>query len=427
MTTSPIRPFGFWTATALVVGGMIGAGIFVLPSQLAPYGWTGVGAWVAGIAGTVLLAWVLSRLAIAMPEAPGGIAITGRVLGPLPGVLIGWSYWVGIWSANAIIALTAVRYLAVFFPFLAPALPQALGAVVVVWALTLLNLRGARAAGRFQVVTTMLKILPLVLVVLIILALWTGMVASPGDPGPHARFSGGGVTPALALAFYALVGFESASVAAERVDRPEVNVVRATLAGGILTGLLYIVVCSGIIFTLPEAVVRDAPAPISMFVGTFLGRGAELAVAGFTVIAAVGALNGWILVQGEVPLGMARADLLPRWIGRTNSRDVPAGVLLFTSLCASILILSCATGSTSFILDFMLNLTAAATMWLYIGACVAALRLGVARIAAVLGLIFCGWVLVGTGLKANELCFVLILSAIPLYLLRTRVMAEQAA
>ena len=426
MTTSPIRPFGFWTATALVVGGMIGAGIFVLPSELAPYGWTGVGAWVAGIAGTVVLAWILSRLAIAMPDAPGGIAITGQVLGPLPGVLIGWSYWIGTWSANAVIAIAAVRYLAVFLPFLSPALPQALGAVAIVWALTLLNLRGARAAGRFQVLTAVLKVLPLIAVILIVVALWTGMVAQPGDPGPHAGFSAGGITPALAAVFYALVGFESASVAAERVNRPEVNVVRATLAGGILTGLLYIIVCSGIVFALPEAVVHDAPAPISMFVGIFLGRGAELVVAAFAVIAAVGALNGWILVQGEVPLGMARADLLPRWIGRTNDRDVPARVLLFTSLCTSILLVSTAIGLKN-ILDFMLSLTAAATMWLYVGACAAALRLGVARIPAVLGLLFCGWVLVGTGLAANELSFALMLSAIPLYLLRTRTMAEQGA
>jgi APA family basic amino acid/polyamine antiporter len=172
--------------------------------------------------------------------------------------------------------------------------------------------------------------------------------------------------------------------------------------------------------------VHDAPAPIAMFVGIFLGRGAELVVAAFAVIAAVGALNGWILVQGEVPLGMARADLLPRWVGRTNDRDVPAGVLLFTSLCTTILLISCAIGLSN-ILDFMLKLTAAATMWLYVGACAAALRLGIARMPAVLGLLFCGWVLVGTGLVANELCLALMVSAVPLYLLRTRAMAEQPA
>jgi APA family basic amino acid/polyamine antiporter len=419
MATPTVRPFGFWTATALVVGGMVGSGIFVLPSQLAPYGWTGVAAWGAGITGAGVLAWILSRLAIAMPEEPGAIAITGRVLGPLPGVLVGWSYWVGIWSANAIIALTAIRYLAMFLPILAPPLPQALGAVALVWALTLLNLGGARAAGRFQVVTTILKLLPLAAVIVIVTALWLGFATPAVAPGPHAGFTGSGVTPALALAFYALVGFESASVAAERVRKPEINVVRATLAGCVVTGLLYIVVCSGVVFWLPEATVRDAPAPIAMFVGTFWGAGAGLAVAGFTVIAAVGALNGWILVQGEVPLGMARAGLLPRWIGKTSSRDVPTAILLLTSICTSALILTSA-GGTQNILDFMLNLTAAATVWLYVGACLVALRLGIARVAAGIGLLFCAWVLVGTGLQANELCFALLLSAIPLYYLRDK-------
>ena len=101
------RPFGFWMATALVVGGMIGSGIFVLPAQLAPYGATGIAAWIAAIAGTLLIALVLARLTAALPHATGAVAICADALGPLPGVLIGWGYWVGVWSANAVIALTA--------------------------------------------------------------------------------------------------------------------------------------------------------------------------------------------------------------------------------------------------------------------------------------------------------------------------------
>ncbi|MBA3897393.1 MAG: amino acid permease, partial [Sphingomonadaceae bacterium] len=152
-----------WTATALVVGGMIGAGIFVLPGQLAPFGWTGVAAWGAAIGGAMLLAYVLTQLAAAKPAATGGIAIVGEALGPLPGLLVGWSYWVGVCSANAIIALTAVRYGAAFVPALtATPLATALGATTLIWALTALNLGGAKDAGRFQVLTTLLKLLPLV-------------------------------------------------------------------------------------------------------------------------------------------------------------------------------------------------------------------------------------------------------------------------
>ena len=416
--TAPRRAFGFWMCLALVIGGMIGAGIFLLPAQLAPFGATGVVAWFVAIGGALTLAWVLTRLAAAMPEATGVVAICATALGPFPGVLVGWSYWVGIWSANAIIATAAVRYLSAFVPALAATpFSTAVSSTVMIWLLTILNLRGARAAGRFQVVTTALKLLPLVAVVVIL----AGFALAGGGQfraSPHAAFHPEALTPALTLAFYALVGFEAASVAAERVRDPARNIVRATLVGLVLTGLLYVIVCSGIVFALPEGVAEQATAPIALFVETFWGRGAGLAVAAFAAIAAIGCLNGWVLVQGEVPLGMARAGLLPRWFGRTGAHDVPVGVLLLASALASVLVMSNATRSASGLLDFMLRLTAAATLWLYIGACVSAFVLGIARIAAAVGFVFALWALWGAGLEAGGLSLVLMLTAVPLYLLR---------
>ena len=100
------RPFGIWTATAMVIGSMIGAGIFVLPGQLAPFGWTGVAAWIAAGLGAMALGLVIADLTRAMPEQPSLIAICGEVLGPLPGVLIGWSYWVSLWCGTAVVATT---------------------------------------------------------------------------------------------------------------------------------------------------------------------------------------------------------------------------------------------------------------------------------------------------------------------------------
>nr|WP_277754273.1 amino acid permease [Sphingomonas glacialis] len=420
MESESRRPFGFWTTTALVVGGMIGSGIFVLPAQLAPYGWTSIAAWIVGIGGAMLIAWVLARLTAAMPDATGVVAMSAHGLGPLCGVLVGWSYWIGIWSANAIIALTAVRYLAQFSPMIgATTLAQALSATVLIWLMTLLNLGGARLAGAFQIGTTVLKLVPLGAIVLILAGIvWQGGAGRP--IAQHPAFAWHGLTPALTFAFYALVGFEAASVAAERVRDPTRTIVRAMLVGLVLTGTLYLVVCTGIIFALPTAAVANAQAPFALFVSTYWGAGAGLATAGFAAVAAIGALNGWTLVQGEVPLGMARAGLLPRWIGRTNARDVPVAILLVSSTLASLLILSNATRSLGGLLDFMLRLTSAATIWLYVGACLTALVMRVAPIAAALGLAFAAWAMVGAGFEAIGLSLALMLPALPFYFLRNR-------
>ena len=421
------RPFGFWTATALVVGGMIGAGIFVQPAQLAPFGWTGVVAWSVAIPGAMLLAAILSKLTAARPAAAGGIAIVGEALGPLPGLLVGWSYWVSIWSANALIALTAIRYAATFAPVLtATPVATGLSATALIWTLTALNLGGAKGAGRFQVATTALKLLPLAAVVLILAAL----AVTDGtrfSANPHSPYRAADFTTALTLAFFPLVGFEAASLAAARVRDPARNVLRATLYGTALTGLFYVIISNGVAFALPEATVAASPAPIAMFVEHFWGQGASLAVAAFASVAAIGCLNGWVLMQGEIPLGMARIGLLPASFARTSRRDVPTIAILASSGLASLLVLAGAVPGMPDILTFMLQLTTAATVWFYAGACAAALALGVARPLALVGLAFSAWVLWGSGMQPLAWSVALMLTAVPLYFLRPRrALTEQA-
>lgn len=409
------RPFGVWTASALVVGGMIGAGIYVQPAQLAPYGWTGALAWLVAIPGAMLLAYVLTKLTQARPQATGIVEIVGDTLGPLPGVLVGWSYWIAVLSANAIIAVTAVRYAASFIPALtSSALATALASTALVWALTALNLGGARGAGRFQVATTVLKLLPLAAVVLILIGLAAfepaRFIANEQPPFAADQF-----TTALTLAFFPMIGFEAASLAAERVQNPARNVMRATLWGAAFTGLFYVIISNGIVFALPPAQVAASDAPIAMFVESYWGVGASLIVAAFASISAIGCLNGWVLMQGELPLGMARAGLLPRFLSRTSPRDVPTAAILLGSVFISVLILSGAIPGLTGVLTFMLQLTTAATLWFYASACVVAIRLGLIRPLAWIGLAVSAWVLWGCGTEAVLLSIGLMLTAVPLY------------
>ena len=414
----PARPFGFWTATALVVGGMIGSGIFLVPSALASFGWTGVAAWIVGIAGALAIGATLTRLAATVPAASGAIAVAGAVLGPLPGLLVGWSYWVAVWAANAAIAIAATSYLAALQPWLAATpLRGALVAVAIIWALTGLNLAGARRAGEFQVVTTLLKLLPLLAVVAI--AAGVGRAAPVTLPAlPPLREVGYGLATAVTLTLFALVGFEAAGVAADRVRNPIQTIARATLAGTVVTGVLYLLVCSAIVLMLPIATVASSPAPFALFVGTFWGPQAALAVALVAAIAAVGALNGWVLIQGEVPLGMSRAGLLPRWFAAVSPRDVPVRVLVLSSALASALILSRASASLGGIFTFVMLLSTCATLWLYVAICVAALVRRVATGLAAAGLAFTLLAFWGAGIEASGLSLVLMLTALPVYGLR---------
>ncbi len=419
------RPFGFWTATALVVGGMIGSGVFLVPAALAPFGWTGVAAWIIGTAGALTIAYTLARLSAATAGANGALAVAAAVLGPLPGLLIGWSYWIAVWAANAAISIAATSYLSALLPWLdATPLTGALVAVGLIWLLTLLNLAGARRAGEFQVVTTLLKLLPLLAVVAIAVGLGFRGVALP--PLPPLRAAAGGLPAAVTLTLFALVGFEAAGVAAARVRDPARTVMRASLAGTALTGLLYILVCSAIVLLLPERAVATSPAPFELFVETFWGRGPGLSVAAFAAIAAIGALNGWVLIQGELPLGMARAGLLPAWFARVSARDVPVRVLIVSSTLASLLVLSHASGSLGGIFTFTMLLSTCATLWLYLAICVAALMRRVAVAAAAVGLAFTLVAFWGAGAAASGLSLLLMLTALPVYWLRGAP-AEQAA
>jgi basic amino acid/polyamine antiporter, APA family len=136
-------------------------------------------------------------------------------------------------------------------------------------------------------------------------------------------------------------------------------------------------------------------------------------LAAFAVIAVIGCLNCWVLMQGEHPLSMARAGLLPRSLAVTNSRDVPVRVVLLASVCASVLLLSSVSADGG-LLTFMLNLTSAASLIFYLGCCIAAVQMRVVLPLAAIGIAFAIWALIGSGSGAL-LNLALMAAALPLY------------
>nr|WP_132385783.1 amino acid permease [Novosphingobium sp. PhB165] len=407
------------------MGNMIGSGVFLLPASLAPFGWNGVIGWLITISGALVLAYVLSRLTRARPGAGGPAGFVTDAFGPAAGFFISWIYLVSIWTSVVAIAVAAVSYLSSIVPLLGMGeYVPAMAAIVLLWLMAFINLRGVRAAGEFQIVTLALKVLPLIVVIMIAAAVLGSGRAHVAPPVPGS-IGFGAINGAATLTLWALLGFESASVATARVRNPEVNIARATLWGTGLTGILYLLVCSAVALLLPVEVAAHSPAPFATFVARFWNADAATFITVFAVISCVGALNGWTLLEAEMVRDMANRRLLPAWFAETDGRGVARRALLISTVIASLFAAMNASRSMQALFEYLLLLSTSATLWLYLACALSALRLGVARPAAILGAVYALWTLWGAGIGASGLSFVLMALGLPIWLMVRRRNAEQ--
>jgi APA family basic amino acid/polyamine antiporter len=414
-TTGPKSKLGLLAAIALIMGNMIGSGVFLLPASLAPFGWNAVLGWIIVTAGTLVLAWIFASLTRAFPKSRDPEGFVTKAFGETPAFLVSWAYWVSVWTAVVSIAVAAVSYLSSFIPAInqTPMMP-ALCAIALVWAMTLINLRGVRTAGDFQILTVLLKLVPLIAVIVI------ATIAIGDGRGEIRAFdmreiNGVDLRAAAALTFFALLGFECASVAAARVENPDANVPRATMWGTALTGLLYLLVCSAIALMLPQELAASSPAPFATFVEYYWSSGPAALVAVFAIISCVGAVNGWVLMQGELPRAMAERRTLPTWFGITDHRGTPVRALIVSSVIATICLFLNSSRSMQGIYEFVLLLSTSAALWLYLACALAAWRLKVVRPFAAVGAVYAIWTLWGAGIEASGWSLVLMLAGLPLY------------
>ena len=428
MTARSPRALGFWMCLALVVGNMIGSGVFMLPASLAPFGWNAIFGWLITIAGGLCLAFVFARLAGAVPQAGGPYAYTRAAFGPLVGFVVAWAYWITLWVGNAAIAVAAISYLSVFAPGIrAVAGLPALLACGFVWTLTAVNCWGVGAAGRLQVVTTILKLLPLI-AVLVLAAMMIGQGERPA-PFRMADIHPGAITATATLTLWALLGLESATVPADKVEGSGNTIARATMWGMAITGAIYLLVCSAVTLLMPSAQAATSSAPIADFIALHWGEDAGMLVALFAAISAFGALNGWILLQGEMPWAMARGGVFPAWLGVSSRRGTPVRAHIVSSILVTGVMLTNYSRSMADLFTFIALLATSASLVAYLACALAALKLlrgdPVILIVASAAAIYAVWTLYGAGPEATGWGLVLLIAGAPVYWLVRRSGAAQ--
>ena len=332
------KELGFWMSTALVVGNIIGMGIFVLPASLAPYGYNALLGWGITVLGMTVLARVFARLVRRFPDADGPYAYIQATLGGPAAFLAIWCYWVSLWITNAALAIGVVGYLGAVVPPL-KAWPPALIALALLWLFVLVNLRGARTGGRVQVLTTVLKLMPMAAIVLVGAWVLLSEPAAYTAHPPSTPVTLEGLMAASTIALFAMLGVESATVPAGRVRDPEHTIPRATMAGTILTAVIYVLVSAVPLFLIPQHELAQSGAPFVEVLERYTGEGSGRWLAVFVVISGLGALNGWTLLTGELTCSMARHGTLPRRLERLNSLGAPATALLLSGVLASAMVL----------------------------------------------------------------------------------------
>jgi basic amino acid/polyamine antiporter, APA family len=341
------RELGLPTATALVVGNMIGSGIFLLPASLAAVALvSGSGsllAWALTGLGAMLLAAVFATLGRAYPRTGGPYVFAHRAFGNFIGFQTAWGYWIAAWAGNAAIAIAFTGYLTVFWTSLANSKIAMAGVTIaLVWLLTLVNILGVRETGIVQLVTTVLKFVPLLLIGIVGLFYMQADNFTPFAPNGLGTGNGmwGGITAAAALTLWAFIGLESATVPAEEVKNPEKTIPRATVLGTLVTTLVYIVATVAIIGIVPLGRLADSSSPFAAAASTMFGGAWGKVVAAVALISVFGCLNGWILIQGRVPLAAAKDGLFPERFARVHGhRGTPVFGLVVSSLLISALIL----------------------------------------------------------------------------------------
>ena len=330
------RRFGFAACTALVVGNMIGSGIFLLPASLAVYGPISLAGWVVTSVGAIALAILFGRLARIVPGTGGPYTYTRAGFGEFTGFLIAWGYWIALWAGNAGVAVAFTGYFAHFVPAARGGPLALVVALTALWSVAIVNIRGIGLAGAVQVAATFLKLLPLLALLIVGLSTIDLSRLMPVNPTGIEPLSA--VTACCALTLWAFLGLESATVPADNVDNPGRTIPLATLVGTCFVAAVYILVTIVAFGTVPLSQLSASTAPLAVVAEELWGPAGAVLIAGGAMVSTFGTLNGFTLLAGQVPYGAARDGVFPALLSKITKAGAPANALIASSLLSTVLI-----------------------------------------------------------------------------------------
>tara|TARA_B100000003_G_scaffold208873_1_gene230916 strand:+ start:1959 stop:3263 length:1305 start_codon:yes stop_codon:yes gene_type:complete len=321
---------------SLVVGNMIGAGIFMLPVSLSVYGSISIFGWLISSFMALILANIFKRLSIKYPGESGPFYYTEKSFGEFVGFFVIWGYWISILLVNASLAIAITSYSTIFISDLENTKFSLPFAITIIFFIGFLNLRGIKKVGKFQFITSILKVLPLLLTIFISFFVFDLSNFTPINISQETNLEA--ITITTALTFFAFLGIESATIPADKIKNPEKNIPKATIIGTTLTLFIYLFSSIAIFGIMNPSDIAVSNAPYADAIGIVLGDYGKIIIAIFAIISGVGCLNGWTLLQIEIPKNLSEKRLLGTFFSETNSNGVPYKGVIASTIIVCILI-----------------------------------------------------------------------------------------
>ena len=429
------KEIGFWRAWAIAVGCAIGSGIFMMPTLLAPYGLMGQIGWLSAGFGTLLVVLCLARLAKRSPKIGGPYAYVKEGMDDFAGFIVAWTYWISCVAACAGISIAFVGYLGSIFPeILESSFFSYFVAASLVWLLILLNVRTVRGSGTFQLVTTLLKIAPMIILI------FFGTLNSDIHISPEVNPSDLNLFSLLStvtmLVMWSFIGLETATVPADNISRPEITIPRVMMASVATIMILYLLVSTITMYLVPAEELMKSTAPIALAASKVFGKAGTLLITVGALVSTVGALNAIILTAGQMPLAVARDGLLPKVFSQVGTYGTPVFSLLISGSVVSILLFMNYNQGLVAAFTFMALLSTLSTLLAYAFSAVAefyflrtdeqSFEKSKAIVLSSLAFIYSLFAIWGAGVEIVAYSFLLILIGTPIFVLSKNTRVENA-
>ena len=421
------QKIGLLTTTSLVVGNMIGVGIFVLPAVLSSYGSISLLGWIFTATGALILAKIFSNFSRIIVSKSGGPYIYSKAgFGDFIGFLVAWGYWIACWVGNGAVAIAIIGAASFFIPELASnsILSVSLG-LALIWIFTWINARGIKESGKIQLITTIFKILPLLFVIIV------GLFFFEFDNFPTFNLTGesnfSAISAVATLTLYAFLGIECATIPAGNIENPDKTIPRATMLGTIIVTILYILGTVVLFGVLPLDILQNSPAPFAEAAKIIGGNYGGYFVAVGVLISGIGVLNGWILITGQISMATAKDDLFPEFFKKENKNGAPVNGFIIGGVLSSIVMLMNYTEGLVEQFEFIVQLTVLVILMPYLFTAASYALIVIEKklhtkswiktfILSALGFAYSLWAIYGSGYETVFYGFLLMLIGIPVYI-----------